>query len=147
MPQPQIARADEVKIQIAYIGICTSDLHVLHKAMTMPDGNIVGHEYSGVIVEMGSDVRDLKVGDRVVCELAVGACGRCRMCRRGKYEFCPEKRPPGWASPGVYAEYAVMASQLSAQLPAGGASGCGRSGRTGGDLRLRMPGAGQGPAR
>jgi len=117
VPVPAITSPDEVKIKIAYAGICTSDIHVLSKAMKMPDGNIVGHEYSGVVSEVGNGVEALRVGDRVVCELAVGYCGNCKMCRRGKYELCPSKRPPGWVSQGIYTEYAVMRSRIVHRLP------------------------------
>ncbi|MCX7011440.1 MAG: alcohol dehydrogenase catalytic domain-containing protein [Candidatus Sumerlaeota bacterium] len=112
VPEPQITAADEVKIKISRIGVCTSDIHVLHGAMSMPDGNIVGHEFSGVIAETGPAATRLKPGDRVVSECAIGSCGHCRLCRKGKYEFCPEKRPPGWASQGVYTEYVVMPERI-----------------------------------
>lgn len=109
----------DVKIRIAAIGICTSDVHVLHGVMRMPDGNIVGHEYSGEITEVGERVHGLRPGDRVIGELAVGACGQCLQCRRGKYEFCRNKKPPGWVSQGVYTEYTVMDQTLIHRIPAG----------------------------
>ena len=106
--EPSVVDDRDVKIKIAAIGICASDMHVLHGAMEMPDGNIVGHEFSGIVVETGKKVTKVKPGDRVVCELAKGACMQCRMCRSGHYELCPEKQPPGWKSQGVYAEYTVQ---------------------------------------
>jgi threonine dehydrogenase-like Zn-dependent dehydrogenase len=118
-PVPRIADPHDVLIRIERIGICTSDVHVLHRTMHIPDGNIVGHEYSGTIAAVGPAVRDWRVGDRVVCELAVGYCGQCARCREGKYAFCPQKRPPGWASQGVYAEYAVMHERILHRLPEG----------------------------
>ena len=65
-PVPQIINDTDVKIQIDAIGICTSDIHVLHGTMTMPDGNTVGHEYTGTVVEVGRGVRKVVPGDRVV---------------------------------------------------------------------------------
>jgi L-iditol 2-dehydrogenase len=117
LPEPGLATETSVKIRVASIGICTSDVHVLHGAMQMPDNNIVGHEYSGAVVEVGPKVTAVRPGDRVVGELAVGACGRCRACRSGKYELCREKRPPGWVSPGVYTEYVVMEEWLLHRIP------------------------------
>ncbi len=119
LPEPQRTGPTDVKIRIGRVGVCTSDIHALHGVMHVPEGNIVGHEYSGTVVEVGPAVEGLAVGDRVVGELAVGKCGQCRFCRAGRYEFCTAKRPPGWASPGVYAEYAVMPADLLHRVPAG----------------------------
>lgn len=115
--EPSIVSPTDVKIRIAAIGICTSDVHVLHGVMTIPDGNIVGHEYSGEITAVGNRVHSFNTGDRVIGELAVGACGECLMCRRGKYEFCRHKKPPGWVSQGVYTEYTVMDHRLLHRIP------------------------------
>jgi L-iditol 2-dehydrogenase len=117
VPEPHLSTETSVKIRVASIGICTSDVHVLHGAMQMPDDNIVGHEYSGEVVAVGSKVTTVRLGDRVVGELAVGACGTCRMCRSGKYELCRVKRPPGWASAGVYAEHIIMEEWLLHRIP------------------------------
>lgn len=117
VPIPVCEGPNSVLIGIESIGICMSDIHVLHGSMQMPDANIVGHEYSGKVIEVGDAVKSVKPGDRVVGELAVGACGKCRMCLSGRYELCPEKRPPGWVSPGVYAEYTVMDDWLLHHIP------------------------------
>jgi len=106
--EPAIINKDDVKIAITHIGICSSDIHVLHGAMKMPDGNTVGHEACGIVTETGSKVKTVKPGDRVVFELAKGACLKCKVCKTGHYELCPSKTPPGWASQGVYAEYTVQ---------------------------------------
>ena len=106
--EPSIERDTDVKIRITHIGICSSDIHVLHGAMKMPDGNTVGHEFTGVVTETGRAVTSVVPGDHVICELAKGACMTCRVCKSGHYELCPSKTPPGWASQGVYAEYTVQ---------------------------------------
>ena len=117
-PEPMVEQDDDVKIRIDSIGVCTSDIHVLHGTMDMPDGNIVGHEFSGRIVDLGlSASKRLSVGDRVVCELAKGSCMRCRVCRSGHYELCPEKQPPGWKSQGIYAEYTVQPEYCIHRIP------------------------------
>jgi len=117
-PRPGPPGPNEVQIRIQYIGVCTSDIHALHGALDMPDGNIVGHEFSGTIATVGKSVPPrLAPGDRVICELAVGACFNCKMCRSGHYEFCPSKRPPGWASQGVYTEYVNMPAYCVHTIP------------------------------
>ncbi|HEX2536313.1 MAG TPA: alcohol dehydrogenase catalytic domain-containing protein, partial [Chitinophagaceae bacterium] len=84
-PVPAVVNDNDVKIRIDAIGICTSDIHVLHGTMTMPDGNTVGHEYTGTVVEVGPGVQRIRPGDRVVCENAKGACFQCKLCRSGHY--------------------------------------------------------------
>lgn len=106
--RPQPPGPGEVGIRITHIGICTSDIHALHGAMQVPDGNIVGHEFSGIVEQLGAGVTTVGLGDRVVCELAKGACMKCPVCIGGHYEFCPVKTPPGWASSGIYTEYTIQ---------------------------------------
>ena len=117
--EPTIQKDKDVKIKIDAIGICTSDIHVLNGAMQMPDGNTVGHEFSGTVVETGASVTSVKPGDNVVCELAKGVCMQCRMCKSDHYELCPEKQPPGWKSQGIYAEYTVQPEYCIHKLPKG----------------------------
>lgn len=114
---PQIEKDTDVKIRIDAIGICTSDIHVLHGTMTMPDGNTVGHEYTGTVVEVGSAVKNVVPGDRVVCENAKNACFKCKLCLSGHYELCPEKRSPGWFSQGVYTEYTIQPEYCVHKIP------------------------------
>ncbi|HZG25757.1 MAG TPA: alcohol dehydrogenase catalytic domain-containing protein, partial [Chitinophagaceae bacterium] len=116
---PAIVNDTDVKIRIDAIGICTSDIHVLHGTMTMPDGNTVGHEYTGTIVEVGSAVENVVVGDRVVCENAKGACLQCKLCVSGHYELCPKKTSPGWFSQGVYTEYTIQPERCVHKIPQG----------------------------
>jgi L-iditol 2-dehydrogenase len=118
--EPFVENDTDVKIRVDYIGICTSDVHVLHGTMQMPDGNIVGHEFSGTVVETGRlAAKHFLVGDRVVSELAKGACMKCKMCLSGHYELCPEKQPPGWKSQGVYSEYTVQPEFCIHKIPDG----------------------------
>lgn len=115
--EPDIINDTDVKIQIDAIGICTSDLHVLHGTMTMPDGNTVGHEYTGTVVGVGAAVTKVVPGDKVVCENAKGACFKCKLCLSGHYELCPDKRSPGWFSQGVYTEYTVQPEYCVHKIP------------------------------
>lgn len=115
--QPEIQAETDVKMKIEAIGVCASDIHALHGAMNIPEGNIVGHEYSATVVQVGSAVDNVSIGDRVVGELAIGRCGKCAMCLSGRYEFCEFKRPQGWHSPGVYAEYSVSPADLLRKIP------------------------------
>lgn len=82
---------DEVTIKPEYVGVCGSDVHFFEYGcigsckVTYPF--VLGHECAGTITEVGSDVTDLKVGDRVVIEPGV-PCGKCDFCRKGRYNLC-----------------------------------------------------------
>jgi len=77
----------------------------------------LGHEFSGVIAELGEGVEDWQVGDRVVCEPHSLACGKCWLCRTGSPQICPHKRSPGWGIDGAFARYLVMPAHLLHRLP------------------------------
>lgn len=88
VPDPTIQHPTDAIIQITSTAICGSDLH-LYEVMTpfMAAGDIVGHEPMGIVVETGADVKNLKVGDRVVIPFNI-SCGHCFMCDRGLQSQC-----------------------------------------------------------
>ena len=100
----------QVLIEVKYAGICGSDLHIYHwdigHAMKPP--MVIGHEFSGVIVELGKDVEGWKVGDRVTAEPSAIICGSCRYCRTGAYNLCAHRKIMGYWVDGVFAEYVVV---------------------------------------
>ncbi len=104
--EPQVCGPTEVKIKIAYCAICASDPHVAENIFGREVPYGMGHEISGVIVDMGSEVKTkgLKIGDRVAGNF-LRACGRCYHCQNGHPEFCEHVIDEG-AAPG-YAEYVV----------------------------------------
>lgn len=103
---------DEVIIQVAAVGICGSDMHMYESGsdgyMLYPGltrfPNILGHEFSGRVVETGKAVRDLKVGDLVTAE-EVQWCGTCVSCRRGYVNHCDNMEELGFTTPGAMAQY------------------------------------------
>lgn len=115
-------KSDEVLVKIEYVGICGSDVHFFEQGQL---GNwkvdcdlVLGHESGGTIVEVGADVKDLKVGDRVALEPGVG-CGKCEMCKKGLYNLCenidfmaiPHQRD------GVFLEYYAHPASMCFKLP------------------------------
>jgi threonine dehydrogenase-like Zn-dependent dehydrogenase len=112
VPDPELASQNDVIVRITRCAICGSDLHLLHGEIPMLPGDTCGHEYSGVIEEVGSSVRRYKVGDRVVGTFHT-ACGSCRACLRNEHHLCSNAGVLGYgpvfgALNGTQAEYACI---------------------------------------
>lgn len=88
VPDPTLIDSTDAIIKVTSSAICGSDLH-LYEVMApfMEKGDIMGHEPMGIVMEVGSGVRDIKVGDRVVVPFNI-ACGQCRMCKKGLTTQC-----------------------------------------------------------
>ena len=86
IPQPA-PRQGEVLIKVAACGVCHSDLHVIKGELPYPTPTVLGHETSGTVVEVASDVTNVKPGDRVVATFIL-PCGRCSGCARGRDDLC-----------------------------------------------------------
>lgn len=108
---------DEVLIRVAYCGICGTDLHIYHDQYPYYPPVILGHEFSGEIVEIGEKVTLFSVGDRVVGEPHNKACGKCYQCRNGHIQNCSDKRSIGWGIDGAFSEYLVMPEHLLHKIP------------------------------
>ena len=116
---PKIPEDDWVLIKIKAAGVCGTDLHIWHDEFIYWPPVILGHEFSGEIVELGNKVKGFKTGDRVVAEPHSLACGKCEFCRQGKIQICSDKRSPGWGIDGAFTEYIVMPSLLLHKIPDG----------------------------
>ena len=112
---------DEVLVKLEYVGICGSDMHYYEKGaigdFVVEPPFVLGHEPGGTVVEVGSKVSHLKVGDRVALEPGK-TCGHCKYCRQGKYNLCPDvvffATPP---VDGVFQEYVAHEADLCFKLP------------------------------
>ncbi|WP_058050188.1 zinc-dependent alcohol dehydrogenase [Janthinobacterium sp. Ant5-2-1] len=93
VPDPAILNPGDAIIKVSSTAICGSDLHLYNGVVpTMEQGDILGHEFMGEVVETGSAVRKLKVGDRVVVPFPI-ACGRCFFCEQQLYSVCENSNP------------------------------------------------------
>ncbi|GAA1489875.1 threonine 3-dehydrogenase [Brachybacterium sacelli] len=111
LPEPGTGPLD-VKIRVLRAGICGTDLHILAwddsaRAMCDTVPFTPGHEFYGEVVEVGVDVTDVQVGDRVSGEGHV-VCGTCRNCRAGRKQMCIRTRSVGVQRDGAFAEYVVI---------------------------------------
>lgn len=116
-----VPKENEVLVKLDYVGICGSDMHYYE---TGAIGNyivkppfVLGHEPGGIVVEVGKNVKYLKVGDRVALEPGK-TCGHCEFCRKGEYNLCPDviffATPP---VDGVFQEYVAHDAALCFKLP------------------------------
>jgi threonine dehydrogenase-like Zn-dependent dehydrogenase len=96
VPDPQILSKRDAIVRVTSTAICGSDLHLYNGYVpTMEKGDVMGHEFMGEVVELGSGVGNLRVGDRVVVPFAI-ACGSCASCASGKFACCENSNPNGW---------------------------------------------------
>jgi threonine dehydrogenase-like Zn-dependent dehydrogenase len=108
VPDPQIINPRDAILRITSTAICGSDLHLYDGYIpSMQKGDILGHEFMGEVVEVGPEVRNLAVGDRVVVPFPI-ACGGCFFCKRGLWSLCDNSNPNAW-----------MAEKLWGYSPAG----------------------------
>ena len=107
----------EVVVEVAAVGICGTDLHILHgEHGTLPV--VPGHEISGTIAAGGAGVDDRRVGERVAVDPSL-PCGTCRQCRRGRWNLCPTLGALGVTVAGGAAEYVAAPAARCVALPDG----------------------------
>ena len=119
-PIPKV-KDNEVLVKLEYVGICGSDLHYYETGRIggyiVEPPFVLGHEPGGTVTEIGKDVTNLKVGDRVALEPGK-TCGQCEFCKTGRYNLCSEVE--FFATPpydGVFQEYVAHPADLSFKLP------------------------------
>jgi len=120
-PIPKV-KPDDVLVKLEYVGICGSDMHLFKFGYIgenyVKEPMVLGHEPGGVVVEVGSNVKNLKVGDRVAVEPGI-PCWKCDFCKTGRYNLCPNVY--FYASlpvvEGCFAEYIAHPANLCHKLP------------------------------
>ncbi|WP_143415756.1 galactitol-1-phosphate 5-dehydrogenase [Geobacillus sp. E263] len=114
--EPFIEKNDEVIIKVKAAGICGSDLSRYAKLGPYIEGMIWGHEFSGEVVAIGSDVHHVKIGDRVAaCPTLY--CGKCESCKKGLLSQCKKLTVIGARHPGAFAEYVKLPGENVLSIP------------------------------
>ena len=102
VPDPTILRPHDCIVRITATAICGSDLHLYDGYIpTLEPGDVLGHEFMGEVVEVGSEVRRVAPGDRVVVPFAIG-CGQCWYCRNELWSLCDNTNPNAYMLEGMY---------------------------------------------
>jgi Threonine dehydrogenase and related Zn-dependent dehydrogenases len=108
VPDPKILNQRDAIVRITTTAICGSDLHLYNAFIpAMEPGDVLGHEFMGEVMEVGREVKNLKVGDRVVVPFPI-ACGNCWHCRQQMFSLCENSNPNAW-----------LAEKLMGHSPAG----------------------------
>ncbi len=126
VPKPSITSSRDVLVRITLGAICGSDLHIYHGNVPFDPGELLGHEFVGVVEEVGSEVQRFKPGDRVVSAFYT-SCGFCSLCRKGWFSQCESKGTFGFGQHyggglgGAQAEFVVVphADHTMEPIPAG----------------------------
>lgn len=109
---------DRVKIEVGYTGICGSDIHTFkgeYNSRGLPV--ILGHEFSGVVVEVGPDVKNIKIGDRVTSETTFETCGECIYCESKDYNLCSRRKGIGTQVDGSMTKYVISREESCHIIP------------------------------
>jgi alcohol dehydrogenase/L-iditol 2-dehydrogenase len=118
VPEPAIT-PNQVLLEVKAAGVCGSDLHMWREnqswAIKLP--LILGHEFCGVVVEVGEQVTGFRPGDRVACETAAEVCGRCVYCLSGNYNLCPHRLGYGALADGAFTQYVAARPQILHHIP------------------------------
>jgi propanol-preferring alcohol dehydrogenase len=115
---------NDVLIKLNTTGICYSDIHYMLNDLPIPPMSVFGvrspgHEGAGVVVKIGSNVSNWKVGERAGIKPAYDACFNCELCWTGKETYCDESPQIGLQFPGSYQQYLLSAARYTQRIPDG----------------------------
>ena len=119
VPIPEIGPTD-VLVEVAYVGVCGTDPH-LHRnasAFKFERPFILGHEFAGIIVQAGKDVKGFSTGERVTSETHAQFCGRCALCRQNMYHLCKERKGFGFHVDGAFTRFVKVPERILHRVPA-----------------------------
>src|SRR6185295_14043362 len=119
VPEPACGD-NQVKVEVAFCGVCGTDLHVMHDTFRNFPPVILGHEIAGTVVETGRGVAGVAPGTRVTILGATAVtCGQCRYCRAGQFILCANRRGMGHGVNGGFTRYIVVRPDQLYRIPEG----------------------------
>lgn len=116
--EPQVCGPSAVKVEVESVGICGTDIKIFegHHSLSVGQKRIPGHEFAGIVTEVGERVKHLKVGDRVVHE-PISYCGHCYACLKGEGNVCADVKVTGCNMSGGMEEYFVSDERQWHRIP------------------------------
>ena len=118
-PDPRKPGPGELLVEVKATGVCGTDLHILEDTFRNHPPVVLGHEFSGVVLETGEGVTMFQAGDRVTAEAPACLCGKCMYCRTGNYNHCSNRSGMGWGENGSFAKYTIIEEQMAHIVPCG----------------------------
>jgi L-iditol 2-dehydrogenase len=111
---------DQVLLDVKAASVCGSDIHMWREqqSWTIKLPLVLGHEFCGVVAQIGERVTGFKIGERVACETASSVCGKCVYCLSGNYNLCPNRLGYGALADGAFTRYVVARPQILHRVPA-----------------------------
>ncbi|MEZ4729480.1 MAG: zinc-binding dehydrogenase [Caldilineaceae bacterium] len=118
VPEPTMG-PNQVLIEVKATGVCGSDVHMWreHQSWAVKLPLVLGHEFCGVIADVGANVRGFQVGDRVACETAAQVCSSCVYCLSGNYNLCPNRLGYGALADGSMTTYVAARPPILHRVP------------------------------
>jgi len=117
IPDPH-PKEGEVRIKVKAVGICRTDIHIAEGDLPLRRSPLIlGHEVVGIVDEIGEGVAGFRNGDRAGIAWLHSACGKCKFCKKGLENLCPEARFTGWDVNGGFAEYTTVPQDYAFTLP------------------------------
>jgi alcohol dehydrogenase/L-iditol 2-dehydrogenase len=119
VPAPSALADDEVLLKSRAVGVCGSEVHQYHNTQSWKVNVpvILGHEFCGVVAQVGKAVQGFREGDRVTSETAARICGVCAYCRSGEYNLCSQRLGFGYGLDGAMAEFVRVPARCLHHLP------------------------------
>ena len=114
IPEP---KSNEILVKVSACGVCHTELDEIEGRLKSRLPIVLGHEIVGRVESLGASVTRFKVGDRVGIAWIYSACGKCRFCREGNENLCPEFEGTGCQADGGYAEYTVVSEDFAYLIP------------------------------
>lgn len=117
VPEPHCAD-NQVRVEVAFCGVCGTDIHVLHDTFRNYPPVILGHEFSGTVVEVGRNATGVHVGERIAGLGATAvACGQCPYCQTGNFMFCLSRRGMGHGVNGALTRFVILRPDQLYRVP------------------------------
>ncbi len=114
--QVRSIKDDELLIQIGACGVCGTDLHIFNGEASAKLNTVLGHEFSGTIVEKGKGCSEFSIGEKIAVDPNI-YCGKCSYCKNGQIHFCKNHRALGVTEDGGFSEYTIVPLSQAYHLP------------------------------